>query len=71
MHDICILVQTYNIPDELIITVAQTSSKYVLTSSFTKTEKNSKHVLKQGADDKYAFILTLAETLSGDSYLSK
>ena len=35
-------------------------------SSFTNAEKSSKHVLKQGADDKRAITLTLAETLSGD-----
>ena len=66
MHDICTLVQTYNIPDELIINVDQTPSKYVPTSSVTMAEKNFKHVPKQGADDKRAITLTLAETLSGD-----
>ena len=29
-------------------------------------EKNSKHVSEQGADDKRAFTLTLAEPLSAD-----
>ena len=66
LHDICTLVQTYNIPDELIINVDQTSSKYMPTSSVTMAEKNSKHVPNQGADDKRAITQTLAETLSGD-----
>ena len=39
LHGICTLVQTYNIPDELIINVHQTPSKYVATSSFTMAEK--------------------------------
>ena len=66
LHDICTLVQTYNIPDELITIVDQTPSKYVATSSVTMVEKNSKHVPNQGADDKRAITQTLAETLSGD-----
>ena len=66
MHNICTLVQIYNIPDELIINIDQTPSKYVPISNVTMTEKNSKHVRKQGADDKRAITLTLAETLSGD-----
>ena len=65
-HDICTFVQTYNIPDELIINVDQTSSKYVPTSSVTMAEKNSKHVTKEGPNDKRDITLTLAETLSGD-----
>ena len=56
LHNICTLVQqTYNIPDELIINVDQTLSKYMPTSSVTTAEKNSKHV-----------HLKLAKTLSGD-----
>jgi hypothetical protein len=66
LNDICTLVKKYNIPDELIINVDQTPSKYVPTSSVTMAEKNSKHVAKQGADDKRAITMTLAETLSGD-----
>ena len=65
LHGICSLVQTY-IPDEFIINVDQRPSKHVPTSSVIIAEKNSKHVPKQGADDKHAIILTLAETLSGD-----
>ena len=49
-----------------MINVDQTQSKYVPTTSVTMTEKNSKHVLKEGADDKRAITLTLAKSLSGD-----
>ena len=66
LRNICTLVQTYNIPDELIINVDQTPSKYMPTSSVTTAEKNSKHVPKQEVDDKCAITLTLAKTLSGD-----
>ena len=62
LHNICTLVQTYNIPDELIINVNQTTSKHVLTSSVTMAKKNPKHVPKHGADDKHAIALALAET---------
>ena len=67
LHNICTLVQqTYNIPDERIINVDQTPSKYMPTSSVTTAEKNSKHVPKQEVDDKCAITLKLAKTLSGD-----
>ena len=62
LHDICTLVQTHNISDN----VDQAPSKYVPTSSATMTKKNSKHVPKEGADDKHAITLTSAETLRGD-----
>ena len=65
LRNLCTLVQTYNIPDELIINVDQTPSKYMPTSSVTMAKK-SEHVPKQGADDKCAITLTLAKTLSGD-----
>ena len=66
MHGICTLVKTYNIPDELIINADRTASKYVPTSSVIIAEKDSMHVAKQGAGDKRAITLRLAETLSGD-----
>ena len=39
LHDICTLVQTYNIPDELIINVDLTPLKYLSTCSVTMAEK--------------------------------
>ena len=58
--------QTYNIPDELIIDIGQTSSKYVLTSSGTMAEKDSKHGPKQGANDEHSVTLILAVTFHGE-----
>ena len=66
LHNILALVQTYDIPDELIINVDQTPSKYVPTSSVSMAEKNSKHVAKQRAADERAITLTLTEILIGD-----
>ena len=63
LHDICTLVQTYNITDELIINGNQTTSKHMPTSGVTMAEKNSEHVLKQRAEDKHTITPTLAETL--------
>ena len=40
LHNICTLVQTYSIPDELIKNVNQTPSEYVPISSVTMAEKN-------------------------------
>ena len=47
LHDICTLVQTYNITDELIINANQTTSKHMPTSSVTMAEKNSEHACKE------------------------
>ena len=44
LHDIAHAVANYDIPNELIINVDQTPSKYVPTESVTMTEKNSKHI---------------------------
>ena len=52
LHDIVDSVVTYNIPNELIINVDQTSSKYVITENVTMAEKRSGHVARKGADDK-------------------
>ena len=66
LYDICVVVQKYNIPNELIITVDQTPSKYVTTGNITMAEKNSKHVPKHGANDKHAITATFAVMLSID-----
>ena len=58
-------------PNELIINIDQTPSKYVPSSSVTMAEKNSKHVSKQGVDVKRAITLTLAKTLSEEMIPSK
>ena len=55
-----------NIPDELIINVDQTPSKYVATDKITMAEKNSEHVSIKGSSDKRQITATFAETLAGD-----
>ena len=47
LDDICTLVQTYNITDELIINANQTTSKHMPTSSVTMAEKNCEHACKE------------------------
>ena len=64
LHDIAEAVIKYNIPDELILNVDQTPSKYVSVDRITMAEKGSKHVSKKGVDDKRAITVTLSETLS-------
>ena len=56
-------VATYNIPDQLIINIDQTPSKFVRTENVTMAEKNSQHVAEKGGNDKWGMTLTLAETL--------
>jgi hypothetical protein len=55
----------HKIPDELIINVDQTPSKYVPTENVTMTEKNSKHIPRKEGNYKRAITATLSETLSG------
>ena len=62
----CVVVQKYNIPNELIINVDQTPSKYVTTGNIIVVDKNSKHVPKHRANDKCAIMATLTVTLSSD-----
>ena len=44
LHAIVSVCIEHNIPDELIINVDQTASKYVATDKITMAEKNSEHV---------------------------
>ena len=53
------------IPDELILNVDQTPSKFVPTDNVTMAEKSSKHVSRKGGNDKRGITVTLTETLSG------
>ena len=59
LYDIAEAVLKYNIPDELIINVDQTTSKFVSVDKMTMAEKGSKHVSKKGVDDKLAITATL------------
>ena len=65
LNEIVTAVALYNIPDELIINVDQTPSKFVSTGNFTMAVTNSKQVAKKGSNDKRGMTITLAETLSG------
>ena len=65
LHDIVSVTIEDEIPDELIINVDQTPSKFVPTENVTMAEKNSTHVSKKGASDKHGITVTFAETLSG------
>ena len=63
VNEIVEAVANYNIPDQLIINVDQTPSKFVPTENVTMAEKNLQHVAKKGGNDKWCMTLTLAETL--------
>ena len=65
LNEIVTTAVLHNIPDELIINVDQTPSKFVPTCNFTMAETNFKHVAKKGSNDKRGMTVTLAETLSG------
>ena len=54
-------VKKHNIPDELIINVDQTPSKYVPTDNKTITRKGEKHVARKGASDKRGVTVTLSK----------
>ena len=65
LHDIVPTIVEDEIPDELILNVDQTPSKFVPTDNVTMAEKSSKHVSRKGSNDKCRITVTLAETLSG------
>ena len=48
----------HNIPDELIITVDQTPSKFVATDNVTMAAKGGKDISRAGATDKRAITVT-------------
>ena len=57
--------KSHKIPDELILNLDQTSSKFVAASNVTMAEKGSKHVSIVGGTDKRCIILTVIESMSG------
>ena len=65
LHDIVSAIVEDEIPDELILNVDQTPSKFVPTDNVTMAEKSSKHVSRKGGNDKRGITVTLTETLSG------
>ena len=65
LHDIASIVQAHNIPDELILNLDQTPSKFVSASKLTMAGEGEKHIPIFGGSDKRAITLALIETLSG------
>ena len=64
-NDIASAVLKYNIPDELILNIDQTSSKFVPTENVTMAETGSKHSSKKGINDRRGITATLSETITG------
>ena len=64
-NDIASAVLKYNIPDELILNIDQTPSKFVPTENVTKAETGSKHVSRKGGNEKRSITVTLPETITG------
>ena len=66
LDDIVDLLVTYNIPNEFIIKVDQTTQKYVPIENVTMVEKNSKHIGRKGANDKRGITVTLAKLVNSE-----
>ena len=64
LHEIVQAVSEHEIPDELVINVDQTPSKFVPTDKITMAEKGTKNIARKGGSDKRGFTVTLSETLS-------
>ena len=65
LHEITDKFLQHNIPDEIIINVDQTASKFVTTDNFTTAAKGEKHISRAGATEKRAITGTLCESLDG------
>ena len=65
LYEITNEVIQHNIPDELIINVDQTPSKFVATDNITMAAKGDKHISRARATDKRAITVTLCESLDG------
>ena len=61
-------VMKYEIPDEIIINIDQTPSKFVPTENVSMAETGTKHVSKKGGNDKGGITVALAQTLNGGKY---
>ena len=64
-NDIALAVLKYNIPDELILKIDQTTPQFVSTENVTMAETRSKHVSRKGRNDKRGITVTLSETITG------
>ena len=59
------IVLKYNITDELILNIDQTSSKCVPTEDVAMAETGSKHISRKGRNDKQGITVTLSKTITG------
>ena len=64
-NDTTSAVLKYNIPDELILNIDQTPSKFVPAENVTIAETGSKHVSRKSGNDKRGITVTLSETITG------
>ena len=64
-NDIASAVLKYNIPDELILNIDQTLSKFEPTENVKMAETGSKHVSRKGGNNKRGITVTLSETITG------
>ena len=65
LEEVAQAVSCHDIPDELIINVDQTPSKFVPTDNVTMAVRGTKHIPRTGGDDKRGITVTLSETLNG------
>ena len=65
LNEIAQAVSEHEIPDELVINVDQTPSKFVPTDNITMAEKGTKNIARKGGNDKRGITATLTESLSG------
>ena len=61
LHDVVSTCLEFDVPDELIINIDQTPSKYVATDGVTMATKGSKHVSQKGSNDKRAITATFLQ----------
>ena len=66
LHDVVSTCLEFDVPDELIINIDQTPSKYAATDGVKMAIKVSKHVSQEGSNNKRAITATYSETLAGD-----
>ena len=64
-NDIASAVLKYKIPDELILNIDQTPSKFVPIENVAMAETGSKHVSRKCRNDKRGITVTLSETITG------
>ena len=64
-NDIASAVLKCNIPDELILNIDQTPSKFMPTENVTMAETGSKYVSRKSGNNKRGITVILSETITG------